>query len=44
MAEGLGYCGPVKTSHKVFIYIIKVDEILSVRTVYCSEEYSNSYW
>ena len=37
MAEGVDYCGPVKTSHKDFFsrYIRKVYEGLSGRVISC---------
>ena len=38
-AAGVDYCGPVKTSHKVFFsYVRNVDQRLAGRVISCFEE------
>ena len=44
MAAGVDYCGTVKTIHKFFMYVRKVDEILARRVISCYEEYYNISW
>ena len=46
MAEGVDYCGPVKTIHKGFClsYVRKVDERLAGRVISCYEDYSKISW
>ena len=46
MAEGVDYCGTVKTSHKGFCLgtFRKVDEILAGRVIYFYEDHSKSFW
>ena len=40
-AAGVDYCGPEKTSHKVFFsHVRKFDERLAYRVISCFEEYS----
>ena len=43
-AEGVDYCGPVKTSHHFFRYVRKVDKILAMRFLSCYGDYSNISW